>query len=181
MAPIAYHVDEADRIVWIGPDWTTFAAANDAAELVPDVLLNRPLQAWISGLSIWNLYALLMHKVRRTGDPLTFAFRCDAPGLRRFLTMTLSPRPAGGLAFTSRLVRAEARVPVTLFDRRVPRSEQFVTICSWCKRAKMAGGAWVEVEEAVGTLRLFVDMRLPALTHGICRECSDQVMRLGDG
>ncbi|MDE3155351.1 MAG: hypothetical protein KGN76_09620 [Acidobacteriota bacterium] len=179
-APIVYHVDAADRIVWLGDAWTPFARENDAPGLTPDVLLHHPLQAWVSGLAIWNLYALLLQKVRRTGEPVSFPYRCDGPALRRFLTMTLSSLPGGGVAFTSQLIRVEPRAPVALLDTRRARSPQFVTLCSWCKRAKLSGGRWGEVEEAVADLRLFADQPPPALTHGICRPCADRITALAE-
>lgn len=180
MAPIIYHVDEDDRIVWIGPGWTAFAEANDADALVPEALVQQPLRAWITGAGTWNLYAMLLHRVRRTGQPLSFPFRCDAPARRRFLTMTLSPMAEGCVSFDSRLVRAEARDPVMLLDRRHPRSDQFVTVCSWCKRVKVSSERWLEVEEAVAQLGLFAVERLPELTHGICPDCAAPLMAFAE-
>ncbi len=180
MTSIVYHVDDHDRIVWIGSGWTAFAEANDAAALVPEMLLQQPLRTWITGPGTWNLYAMLLHRVRRTGEPLSFPFRCDAPARRRFLTMTLSSMTEGGVSFDSRLVRAEARDPVMLLDRQCARSDQFVMVCSWCKRVKVSSERWLEVEGAVEQLGLFAVERLPQLTHGICPDCAERLIAVAD-
>jgi len=174
---LVYRVDAGDAITWVGPGWLEFARDNDAPELEPSSLLGRPLRTWVAGSSVWQLYALLLQRVRLTGRPLTFAFRCDAPALRRFLTMTMTPLAEHGIEFDSVLTRAESRTPVPLLDRRLARSERFVTLCSWCKRVKVAEGDWREIEAAVEPLRLFGTVARPMLTHGICPSC----VRLFDG
>jgi len=171
---LVYRVDAGDAIAWVGPGWLEFARDNDAPELEPSSLLGRPLRTWVAGSSVWQLYALLLQRVRLTGRAVTFAFRCDAPALRRFLTMTMTPLAEHGIEFDSVLTRAESRAPMPLLDRRLARSERFVTVCSWCKRVKVTEGDWREIETAVEPLRLFGTAGLPMLTHGICPSCAQR-------
>jgi hypothetical protein len=57
-----------------------------------------------------------------------------------------------------------------------PRDESdFLPMCAWCDRF-LVEGEWVEVEEAAKRLKLFRRSRMPELDHGICPECSGQLL-----
>lgn len=43
-------------------------------------------------------------------------------------------------------------------------------MCGWCNRVD-AGGAWVEIEEALPRLRLLEYATPPKVTHGMCEGC----------
>jgi hypothetical protein len=101
-------------------------------------------------------------------DP--FPFRCDSPTARRHLEMRLTRRPDDTVQFESVVLASELRVQQPLWDRHVPRGEDLVPVCSWCKRVETAG-EWFEVEDAIGRLRLFERHDMPRLSHGICRDC----------
>ena len=77
----------------------------------------------------------------------------------------------GALEFRSALLREEARPRVDLLAPDFPRTEQWLTLCAWCKKVNVAG--WVEVEEAVRQLGLFEPARLPRITHGVCPACEE--------
>ena len=80
-------------------------------------------------------------------------------------------RDHGHILVTNWLERVEARPPMPLLEPAAARSEEYVTVCSWCKKVELPGATWVEVEEAVEHLRLFDRAVLPQLTHGICPTC----------
>ena len=62
-----------------------------------------------------------------------------------------------------------------LLDPEAPRGEEVLPMCGWCDRFEVEG-EWVEVEEAARRLRLFARPDLPALSHGICAECSELLL-----
>jgi hypothetical protein len=84
--------------------------------------------------------------------------------------MEVSGGPGGGVEFRTQVLSEEGREPQPLLERGRPHSEEFVRVCSWCKKVDV-GGRWAEVEEAVARLGLFDRPLLPQLTHGICEDC----------
>ena len=58
---------------------------------------------------------------------------------------------------------------MNLLDPDFPRTEEFLTMCAWCKKVKAPG--WMEAEDAVQRLNFFDRPQLPQITHGICENC----------
>jgi hypothetical protein len=177
LAACSYEVDAELTIVAVDAAWSEFARKNEARELLPPRPLGRPLLSYVADRSTAHLYQQLFERVRLTGDPLRVPFRCDAPGLRRFLELRVAPRAGGGFHLASALLRAERRSPVPLLDRLRPRGEDHLLMCSWCKRVAVAE-RWAEVEVAVAALRLFEKELMPEITHGICPGCRNDIERL---
>lgn len=175
-----YDVDPQDRIVFVNPRWVEFARENGAEDLTETEVLGHPLERFIANPEVQHLYGLLMDKARVTQAPLQVPFRCDSPGCRRFLEMEMTPLDQGSLRFVNRVVKLEFRDSVPLLDAGEERSEEFLSICSWCKKVKVAESRWLEVEEAVERLDLFAREKLPQLTHGICQECMDDMLKLAN-
>lgn len=90
------------------------------------------------------------------------------------MELEISPGPEGQVLFESCIVREETREAVSLFDTSVGRSDEFLVVCSWCKRVNVSED-WLEVESAVTQLGLFQSTRLPQITHGICTDCVEQL------
>ena len=67
-------------------------------------------------------------------------------------------------------------VRVQLLDPAAPRSTELLMVCSWCKQVKLSEDRWVEVEEAMHELQLLQRAEMPALSHGLCRNCAERVM-----
>jgi hypothetical protein len=167
---IRYRVDAEDRLVEFGGEWDAFAAANGAAGLTIEHLRGRPLPALVTGTEMQSLTAMLLKRARAAGE-VEVPFRCDAPDARRFLSMSLRRAAEDGVVIETTLLRTEPRPAVALFDENVPRSGELLVVCSWCKRVRLDGQQWVEVEDAVATLGLFEAAALPQLSHGICPPC----------
>jgi len=162
-------VDAADRIVFVDASWVAFAAENGAPALTAASVQGTALWNYVSEEVTREFYRIFARKVRATGRTIVVPFRCDGPECRRFMEMSILPLAGGGLEFHSVLLREEARPRVDLLDLDFPRTDQWLTLCAWCKKAKVAG--WVEVEEAVRQLGLFESARLPRITHGVCPAC----------
>jgi hypothetical protein len=171
----AYQVDAENRLQSVSPDWVAFAQQNQSLQLKADAVLGQPLFGYIAGQATEHLYRLLFDHVRRTGVPAVVPFRCDGPKVRRFMELSIQPGPSGALSLEGRLLRVEERDAMELLDPSAKRSDERVTLCSWCKRVD-AAGEWVEVELAVSRLGLFDSPLMPKLSHGMCPECAARVL-----
>jgi hypothetical protein len=87
------------------------------------------------------------------------------------MELDLEPGADDVVNFACRIVKIESRPRVALLAGDVERSDQVVTVCSWCKKVRIGTGDWVEVEEAVDRLELFNANVRPRLNHGICPPC----------
>jgi hypothetical protein len=117
---------------------------------------------------------MLLRRVRGELGSVELPFRCDGPGVRREMDIRIASQAAGRFVLFSARLRAEERreqfQPLLATD--VPRGEDTLTMCGWCDRF-LVGGEWVEVEEAAARLGLFRRGELPAISHGVCPECTE--------
>jgi hypothetical protein len=164
-------VDAGNRIVFVDASWVSFAAENGLPSLTLAAVKGRLLWDFITDETSQHVYKALARQVRRTGRMAEVPFRCDSPECRRFMKMFILSLAAGALEFHSVLLREEPRPRVDLLDPEFPRTEEFLTMCAWCK--KVHTGEWLEAEEAVRRLRLFEQPRLPRITHGVCPACQE--------
>jgi len=171
----SYIIDANNLVTMVSKEWLRFAQENSATHLTQNSILGKPLFDFIADAETRHLYQMVINKVRRSGVSLTVPFRCDAPALRRFMQLVITPLQNQHLQFVGEILREEPRVPVLLLDNHSARSDQFLTICSWCKRVKVLDN-WLEVETAVSELGLFNDTLLPRLTHGMCQNCKESIL-----
>lgn len=174
---VTYCIDRLDRICSVNDAWVAFALANGGRQLLPSHIIGRSLWGMITDLTTSQVYRELARRVRAGSGPRRFYFRCDAPGQRRLLSMRMTLQPGDQLQFETAPVRDQPRVPVQLLDPAGPRAEAFVDICSWCMRLPVANGTWLELEDAIQELHLFVQSPPPGLTHVICPDCHDSMKR----
>lgn len=170
MVRYPYEIDAHDVLIDVGDRWEQFAEECGAEGLDRRRVLNRPLWDFIAGRETKHAYELLLGRAREGGKPLVVPFRCDGPTIRRYMELDIVPRTAGQVQLVGRLLRTETRPHVALLDAERECSDEVLVICSWCKRVD-AEGQWMEVEDAVSTLGLFVRTALPRLSHGICERC----------
>ena len=169
MREFIYQVDANDRIIFVDANWVAFAAENGSPALTAEAVTGRTLWNYISDPTSQQFYKIFMADVRRTGRGITVPFRCDGPECRRFMKLFILPLAGGALEFRSALIREEARPKVNLLDPDFPRTEEFLTMCAWCKKIKVSG--WMEAEDALHQLKFFDRPQLPQITHGICEDC----------
>jgi hypothetical protein len=67
-----------------------------------------------------HIYRLLHRRVRTGGEPVRFSFRCDGPGRRKLLELSISAGGEQGLIYRVRTLREEDRKPVPLLDPHRP-------------------------------------------------------------
>lgn len=185
---VTWSIDRDGNIEAVGAGWARFAEANQGQGLLPPGILGRRLLDHFDGVEVRTVLVELFRRVRERGGPVTIPFRCDSPSELRELSLTISPRPDGGLDFESRTRAVVTRaVPALLLDPGVERSVRLVTVCAWCKRVEVPGGeeigaahargSWLDLDEALGLLPI-LDVPVPRVTHGICPPC--RVTMLGE-
>lgn len=170
-------IDLDDRIVFVDQRWLLFALENGTPELNEQAVLGRELWDFIYDKETRHIYRLLIKAVRRDREIITVPFRCDGPDRIRVMEMDIIPLLDGVVRFDSRLLSETARPSVRLLDPSEERSDEYLTICSWCKRVRLPDNGWVEAQEAVARLGLFAATPLPNLTHGVCPACNERVFR----
>lgn len=175
--PIVYCIDASDRIVHVNTGWIHFARHNHGGRLLPEFILGRLLWEHITDSTVQELYRCMVSRARH-GQPTRFRFRCDAPHQRRSFQMTISPLEHSGVQFESHLEAQEPRDAIDLLDPFQAReTDVLLRMCSWCHGIDWPGVGWLPLEEAVERLYLVRPEGMPRLTHGICRDCTDRVMR----
>lgn len=172
---IVYRIDKNKTIVYVSDNWDLFAMANKGDHLAQGAVLNKPLFGFINEWQCRHLYELLLDWVARTGERVSFSYRCDSPDIRRHMHMDIVPVDNELTEFQSCIVNEQRRQYQPLLDAERDRGRDFVVICSWCKKIKTASDQWLEVEDAVTTMSLFMSPLLPDITHGICPTCYQEL------
>jgi hypothetical protein len=164
-------IDDADKIVHVNDDWLAFAEENTAPQLTASLVLDQPLWRFIQGQETVYLYKQIFGRLRAGKSPVKFPFRCDSPDCRRFMEMKLSLLAGDAIHFMAQILRQEWRQPLDLLNASRDRSEEFLKICSWCKKVNIPGRGWGEIEAAIEALDLFGNHSMPRMTHTICDAC----------
>lgn len=171
---LVYRIDAANRITWVNKAWTEFARANHGESVMPEQVIGCDLLTSLGDGTVRELYSTMVQHARN-GRVVRFDYRCDAPDKRRMFSMEILSRSDGEVEFVSELKREEPRPSVPLLEKHRRRNRVPIRICSWCQRVALPDGQWREVEEAVIALHLLESVEMPAITHGICRDCFDRV------
>ncbi len=178
-SPIIYRVNLRDEIEFVSPTWAVFARQNDAPQLASNAI---GLSLWqqISGPEVRQIYLELFDFVRTRNEPITFPFRCDSPGLRREMRMTLRPLPSNGIElYSETLAQVPHVIPKMLLSVFANERQSSVALrmCAWCK-AIFAGDKWVDIQAALETIQAFLQTVPPQITHTICENCYSNLMTL---
>ena len=172
---LSYAIDEHDHLVKVDEGYYRFAEENGWREAGSS--LGRSLWDYVSGEEMKKLQRLLVRRIRDGVGDVELPFRCDGPDVRREMDIRIVARPGGrAVLFSARLRSEQERdLPQRLLDPATPRSGEVLTMCGWCDRFEVEG-EWVEVEEAAKRLGLFNRAELPALSHGVCPDCSAMLL-----
>jgi len=172
---VEYAIDGHDLLIEVGADWARFADENWAPELAVPAT-DRTLWSYFGQGPITDLWQLAVQRVRAEQRDVRVPFRCDAPHVRRWFEMTITPGPHGRVGFRSALVFEEPRVPVDVLDPSVARDEAMepLALCSWCGRGRH-GTSWLDVEEVLRAGRLLERAAMPPVSYGICEACRQEM------
>jgi hypothetical protein len=173
---LSYAIDDQDRLIKVDEGYYRFAAENGWGGAGDS--LGRSLWDFVAGHEVRKLQRLLLRRVREGVRDVELPFRCDGPDVTREMDIRIAADKTGRVVLFSARLRAEQErdEPQPLFDPGVPRDNgDFLPMCAWCDRF-LVEGEWVEVEEAAKRLELFRRREMPVLDHGICPECSGQLL-----
>ena len=174
----SYTLDKNDIIIDLSENWNSFAEENYGAnKCKPEFLINKPLWEFIKGEEVEFFYKTIFKSLRKNLIPLTIPHRCDSPSKRRFMELELIPDISGRILLKSSILKVEEREPNKFLETEINRSNEFVSMCSMCKKIVMSEGKWVEIEEYVVSTNLFEKEKLPKITHGICPMCYEITMK----
>lgn len=167
-----YRIDKNDLIIYVVDNWLKFAQENGAADSChPDIVINRPIWDFIADNETIHLYKIILNKVRTEDHSVNIPCRCDSPDMRRFLDLEIVPLSKGTVEFKSTFIKMEKRKPLKVLKGDVKRPEEFIRMCSMCKMIAATERDWLEVEDAIVSMKLFEKSKLPQITHGICPKC----------
>jgi len=174
---ITYHINAENKIVFISEQWHPFARDNMAGVLTSEHVLNKSIFDFVQDSKVKHLYKMLIERSRNEQIAVRLPFRCDSSDTRRYMAMEVYPVENGLIAFRSCILREEKRDSVRLLETDIKRTDDILTICSWCKRVNSNDGTWLEVELAIEKLKLFDENELPMLSHGMCADCYENVKK----
>lgn len=174
---LRYRINERDEITFVNQAWTAFAESNQAAEALSGSVVGQSLWLFISDRATRSLYKQIIARVR-AGHAVQFNLRCDSPGCRRLLHMSITLADDGTVEFRTHEIEHAERPNVRLLSAGGERTDEFIRECAWCNRFDVGDNTWLEVEAATSHLHLFDDGELPRVSHGICGECFDRMSRM---
>lgn len=178
-AIVKYRVDARNSLVFVNEAWIAEAEAVPQPDLAAPAVIGQGLWNLITDLPLQHIFDGLFQRLRTRQIPsVTYRFRCDTPTARRLHQLTITPLPDEALEFQTQIVAVDARPHARLLDATVPRSQDLLRMCSWCKRIPVPGRGWLEIEEALDHHPTFDVAPLPALTHGICPTCERRMLKL---
>lgn len=170
---VEYWIDADDIVSNFGDGWTEFAQNNDAPELI-GALPDRTLWSYFDGDEVRGLWQALVGRVRAQHAEATVPLRCDAPDVRRWFEMTITPGDNDTVRFRSSLLFEEPRESVAFLDTHAERdtSATAIALCSCCGLVR-DGAEWVGIDELLRSRRLLEATVVPPIAHGICGTCRE--------
>lgn len=173
---ILYRIDKLDLIEFIEGAWDAFTIANGAPQLVSVDMVGRSIWDSISNETIRHIYKQIIDRAR-AGETIQVDFRCDSPELRRYLQMRISPCGEGSVQFETRTIRIEDIAKPADPPNLKGFAGNLLVTCSWCQKYKTGENAWHDVADAIRILDLFELVPIPHLSHGMCAECFESVLK----
>ena len=174
---VSYTLDRANRIVGVGGSWDNFALENDASNLLEPHVLGREIIDFVVGDTTRIFLFTMLDSSRVLEKPITRPYRCDSPQYRRFMEMTLEPRPQGVIELRHRLLRVEAvdyPIKFTAVPGNAPKG--LIKRCSMCNQIKIKGD-WLESSEAISK-GLLAKADQCQVIYGVCENCQRLLPKL---
>ena len=172
-----YCLDKADVIVSVDYWWLAFAQENNAPELIEPAVVGKTVWEFISDEPTRTLYKEIHAHVRSSGNTVIVPFRCDSPTLQRYMQLSIGNHQEGQLLCESSLIRAVPQRRLAVLDSREKRSNDVLTMCSFCKRSLIEPSAWLEMEDIALKLRMYEAQTVPELRYTVCPECANQLQQ----
>ena len=173
---VIYRINSRDEIVFVNDKWNQFASANNSVNLMKHEVIRKPIWSFITDYSTRELYQQMVETVRK-GKTIQFKYRCDSPDRRRFMEMAITFHKDNNVQFESKTIFTEERHFQKLLDVGANRSDNFLVMCSFCKKVNIKEDDWLNVEDAMQAMRIFESDEVALLSHGICKECYDPLIK----
>lgn len=158
------------RIVSVADNWGGYAVVNDAPELVFEAVVDHVLWEFVSDHETREIYRELIWR-SFSGHAVKFYIRNDSPDQRRTAKLKIRRTLDGNVEFSIQTIGIVPLPLQELLRRRKRHAAGNVTECSFCNKIQTGPSEWLEVEDAVGKLRLFGQKLLPDLLQGVCPPC----------
>lgn len=158
-APVVYSIDSDNLITDVNAAWGDFLSEN--SEIGAPDILGRSLLDFVSG-KVTRQFWLRQFDLARERGALSVEYRCDAPGLKRWMRMELRRIEGNGLRIFNELLASEKRPAPVYFLPATQRGKDTFICCSLCSRIKDAD-RWCEPDGRVSTYRV---------TYGLCQDCA---------
>lgn len=175
MGALYYRLDAADRIVEIGGCWNDFALANAGESVLAECVLGSNVYDHVSGDASRMFLHTLLTATRSLARDTTRPYRCDSPGIKRFMEMSLLPLAEHGVMVAHRMIKVETLPGHYEFiaSKKLPHLPNRIVRCSICNRIKHAG-EWLETDRA-GALGLLSCSGPTPVIYGVCDACMASV------
>ena len=169
---LIYEVDKDGVIVSIDGPWDNFARSNGSTSATKEKMIGRSLFDIIKGPGVVHVYRM-MHDILSSDPAKTIAFdyRCDAPGMRRFMKMEMTA--SGSRVMYRSTVEMEEPVSPPLVLDYEKQGDEIVVMCSLCKdfRYPQESSEWLPLERLLEKAP-----EVFAVSHGFCPTCFQKVM-----
>jgi hypothetical protein len=157
-------LDGANRILQAGGSWDSFAAANDGEMAKADRVRGMSVLDVVEGFDMRALIAAALASVRQTGAAFVMHYRCDSPGIRRFMRMNATALGGGRLLILHDFLREERIGDGAVRWLFAPDAQ--ARKCSICCAVEF-GQVWIDPFETP-------DPHPAHVRYTICPECHDR-------
>jgi len=137
---IRYYLDFADRIVGIGGPWDEFAQENNGQKVFSSDVCGRSLFDFINGESTKMWCRTILELARLQKRPIHREYRCDSPGVQRFMRMHIHPYQETGLMVEHEVVDViDKDAAVSIVHKSQTLSASYHIRCSVCGQVEYEG------------------------------------------
>lgn len=164
-------LDQSDRVVTLPSDWEAFAEMTGIARTDRDQILGRPVGWFIADETVRECFRMILEHTRRERRAMRIVSRCDWLDVARALQLRFAPMSAGAIECTWSIIHGPAAEEIRPVRSHLFSDGEHIRMCSWCRKVYL-GAIWQALETVAPRLGLLDHGPLPAITHGICTQCS---------
>ena len=165
---IQYTINNNDIIASVNSDFIQFGKENSGDFFVPEAWIGTKILSCIDGDNTRMFHGLLLQKVRISRKTITYRYRCDAPGLARFMLMHIIPE--NNAVRYENIIEDEVPINKVLF--KTNNSSGF-SRCSLCNRFKIGYSQWLDPAYQLPENKLFEWN----VSYEVCLDCRQRVGR----
>ncbi|MEM7280314.1 MAG: hypothetical protein AAF438_01600 [Pseudomonadota bacterium] len=169
----SYRIDKDGKMTFVNEHWDSYADDNGGVALQSERVLSKSIWQFFSDKHTILMHELIIGVAHRRKRPVTWQFRCDSPATFQVMESTVTPLANGETEYANRFTTQYSRSPLRILDHTETKSEDFITLCSWCKGV-IQGKHVVTIEYINENYALRKGRGMPNLLHAMCHDCYDQ-------